>query len=241
MHVFLLGKSFDFPDPEFADSHGLLAIGGDLRPERLLVAYKKGIFPWYGENEPILWWSPDPRLVLYPEELITTKRLERTIRQGKFIITIDKAFRDVITFCAQVRIESGEGTWLNMDLINSFCELYNQGYAHSVEAWNKKGELVGGLYGMAIGSIFFGESMFFKERDASKVAFVTMVRKLKPLGLKLIDCQVPTRHLMSFGARLIPRRQFLSMLRLRIKDPDVFKTFKENKKSHKKLVSICNH
>jgi len=239
MHVFLLGKSFDFPDPEFADSHGLLAIGGDLRPERLIVAYKKGIFPWYGENEPILWWSPDPRLVLYPEELTTTKRLERTIRQKKFVVTIDEAFRDVITSCALIRIKSGEGTWLNRDLIESFCELHSQGYAHSVEAWNKKGELVGGLYGMAIGSVFFGESMFFKERDASKVAFVTMVRRLKPLGLKLIDCQVPTRHLMSFGARLIPRSQFLNLLRLRIKDPDIFKDFKKNKDKIK-LISICN-
>ncbi len=240
MHVFLLGKSLDFPNPDFADSHGLLAIGGDLRPERLLIAYKKGIFPWYGENEPILWWSPDPRLVLYPDELITTKRLERTIRQNKFIITFDKAFRDVITSCAQIRIESGEGTWLNMDLINSFCELHRQGYAHSVEAWNRDGRLVGGLYGMAIGSVFFGESMFFRERDASKVAFVTMIRRLKPFGLKLVDCQVPTRHLMSFGARLIPRRQFLNLLRLRIKDPDMFILFK-NAKKKPMLVSICNH
>ncbi len=220
MHVYLLDKANDFPNPETADSQGLLAVGGEISPECLVIAYKKGIFPWYNPGEPILWWSPDPRLVLFPRELSVTKRLERTIRQKRFTITFDKAFPKVIRACAYTRLEQGQGTWLNEELINSFCHLNQKGIAHSIESW-KDGKLVGGLYGMLIGSVFFGESMFFKERDASKVAFVTMVRTLQSLGLKMIDCQVPTTYLMNFGARLIPRSTFLEYLKKFSNEPNI--------------------
>lgn len=211
MPIFVLSENVVFPPAHLADENGLLAVGGDLSPERLLSAYRHGIFPWYGEDEPILWWSPNPRLVLYPHELRVSRRLERLIRTGRFEITRDKAFHDVIAGCAGPRAKDHVGTWIVSDMIAAYTRLYEAGYAHSVEAW-QDGQLVGGLYGLRLGGCFFGESMFTRVSNASKVAFVTFVRYLSARGCKLVDCQVSTAHLMRFGAREIPRKLFLKQL-----------------------------
>lgn len=211
MPVYLLGKYPIFPPPELARSDGLLAIGGDLSPERLIAAYRLGIFPWYGPGEPILWWSPDPRLILNPKELHVSRRLQRTIRQAKFKITFDVAFNQVIRACRETRVKAGEGTWISDEMIAAYTRLHHMGIAHSSEAWID-GRLVGGLYGLVIGRVFFGESMFSTIKDASKVAFVTFVRQLDAWGFELIDCQVTTRHLMSLGAKEESRKDFLSTL-----------------------------
>ncbi|MGC9021922.1 MAG: leucyl/phenylalanyl-tRNA--protein transferase, partial [Dissulfurimicrobium sp.] len=211
MPVYVLGNDPVFPPPESARSDGLLAIGGDLDPQRLIAAYRLGIFPWYSPGEPILWWSPDPRLVLNPKRLHVSRRLRRTIRQAKFKITFDAAFSDVIRACRETRIEAGEGTWISDEMVAAYTRLHNMGIAHSSEAW-ASGRLVGGLYGVAIGRVFFGESMFSTERDASKVALVTLVRQLDAWSFELIDCQMTTRHLLSLGAEEIPRKTFLSIL-----------------------------
>lgn len=211
MPIFVLSENIVFPPAHLADENGLLAVGGDLSLERLLSAYRHGIFPWYGEDEPILWWSPNPRLVLYPHELRVSRRLERLIRTGRFKITRDKAFHDVIAGCAGPRSKDRVGTWIVSDMIAAYTRLYEAGYAHSVEAW-QDGQLVGGLYGLLLGRCFFGESMFTRVSNASKVAFVTFVRRLGARGCKLIDCQVTTTHLVRFGAREIPRKLFLKHL-----------------------------
>ncbi len=208
MPLFILDDSPRFPPPEFARPDGLLAIGGDLSVPRLLSAYRKGIFPWYNEGEPILWWSPDPRLVLYPKELHVGRRLARTMRQKRFEITCDQAFEEVINLCAKTRIDTGQGTWITREMIHAYTNLFQEGWCKSTEAW-QRGRLVGGLYGVQIGRVFFGESMFSTVRDASKIAFVETVKRLQERGVKLIDCQVPTRHLATFGARLISRAKFL--------------------------------
>ncbi|MGQ9744625.1 MAG: leucyl/phenylalanyl-tRNA--protein transferase [Dissulfurimicrobium sp.] len=211
MPVYALDKSYIFPPPGLARPDGLLAIGGDLSPERLIAAYRLGIFPWYGPGEPILWWSPDPRLILYPGKLHVSRRLQRTMRLGRFEITFDHAFDEVIRACRETRIKAGEGTWICEEMIEAYSRLYEMGIAHSSEAW-LEGRLVGGLYGVAIGRVFFGESMFSMVKDASKVAFVTLVRQLEVWGFELIDCQVTTRHLISLGAQEIPRKDFLTSL-----------------------------
>jgi leucyl/phenylalanyl-tRNA---protein transferase len=211
MTVFLLSEALRFPRPELADPDGLLAVGGDLTPERLLLAYRLGIFPWYANDTPILWWSPNPRLVLFPDELKVSKSLLRVIAKGVFTVTIDRAFREVIEHCASVRRGDVEGTWLVPEMIEAYCRLHQLGYAHSVESWHE-GELVGGLYGVALGRVFFGESMFTLKTDASKVALVHLVKLLRAGEFRLIDCQVITRHLQSLGAREISRREFLSRL-----------------------------
>ena len=208
MFPVLLTREFWFPDPSSADSQGLLAIGGDLTPERLLLAYSSGIFPWYSKGQPLLWWSPDPRMVLFPEELHVPRRLRRIIRRQKFVITFDRAFRQVIEACATARNRSTTGTWITPDMMQAYLHLHQAGYVHSVEAW-RDGRLAGGLYGLALGGIFFGESMFFNEPDASKCAFVFLVRWLREMGAGLIDCQVTTSHLARFGAREISREDFL--------------------------------
>jgi leucyl/phenylalanyl-tRNA--protein transferase len=212
MSVFLLSSELSFPSPTLADDTGLLAIGGDLRPERLVLAYVNGIFPWYNADEPILWWSPDPRLVLFPAKLHISRRLQRTLRSKRFQITFDTAFEQTIRACAGSRLEKGEDTWLNEDMVQAYMALHERGIAHSAEAWLNR-ELVGGLYGVAIGRVFYGESMWARVTDASKTAFVTLVQQLIQWGFQLIDCQVTTRHLMSFGAEEIPRRLFLQLLR----------------------------
>jgi leucyl/phenylalanyl-tRNA--protein transferase len=218
MPVFLLSDEVIFPPPYLARSDGLLAIGGDLTPERLLTAYRMGIFPWYSENEPKLWWSPDPRLVLYPFELTVSRSLEKTIRKNLFTITLDSALEQVIRECARVRLENCEMTWLVEEMIDAYIRLHRQGYAHSVEAWHE-GELAGGLYGVSLGRSFFGESMFTRTSNASKVAFVHLVRYLESLGYDMIDCQVRTDHLLRFGAREIPRIFFLEQLEESLKHP----------------------
>ncbi len=219
MPVFLLDDhSPEFPPVELARSDGLLAVGGDLSVNRLLNAYSAGIFPWYNEGEPLLWWSPDPRLVLFPEELHVPRRLERVIRQNRFRITCNLAFNEVMEACGQIRRRRGEGTWINRDMLHAYTALHELGYGLSVEAW-RKGVLVGGLYGVFLGSVFYGESMFSGEKEASKVAFVHFVRNFRQRGLRLIDCQVETGHLKRFGARPVPRALFMSMLSKWLKKP----------------------
>lgn len=209
MPIFQLTRKIAFPPPRFAEKEGLLAVGGDLSCERLLLAYKMGIFPWYSEGEPILWWSPDPRLVLYPEELHISRSLNKIIRKQIFHITFDMAFDSVIRACAELRED--QGTWLNENMIESYTQLHHLGIAHSAEAW-LDGELVGGLYGVSLGSAFFGESMFSRVSNASKAAFAILAEYLKSRKFGFIDCQVKTGHLMRFGAREIPRSLFLEQL-----------------------------
>jgi leucyl/phenylalanyl-tRNA--protein transferase len=208
--VFQLDERLIFPHPELAED-GLLAVGGDLSTERLLLAYAMGIFPWYEEGQPILWHSPDPRLVLPAGKLHVPRRLERTLRRGGYRVTFDVAFDRVIDACARAPRPGQHGTWITRDMRRAYKRLRRAGYAHSAEAW--RGDLLaGGLYGVSIGGAFFGESMFSREPDASKVAFVTLVRHLDAWGIRLVDCQVTTPHLERFGARELPRAQFLAEL-----------------------------
>ncbi len=211
MPVFRLTDELIFPDPRWATAEGLLAIGGDLSPERLILAYQLGIFPWYGEEEPILWWSPDPRCVLIPKNVYVTRRLERVIKQGRFRLTCNRAFERVIGACANVRINKGEETWLIAEMQAAYQKLNELGFAHSVEAWCDD-ELVGGLYGVALGKFFFGESMFHSRPNASKVILALLVRHLAREGFVLLDCQVPNPHLISMGASHITREDFLERL-----------------------------
>ncbi|MEW6672928.1 MAG: leucyl/phenylalanyl-tRNA--protein transferase [Thermodesulfobacteriota bacterium] len=218
MPVYLLNERMIFPPPRFAREDGLLAVGGDLSQERLLLAYRQGIFPWFVENEPILWWSPDPRLVLYPAEFRPSRSLQKIIRQKKFRITIDQAFRRVITACAQTRMNKNEQTWIGQEMIRAYCRLYASGYAHSIEAWNEN-QLAGGVYGVSLGRCFFGESMFTLVRDASKAALAALVEHLRKNSFNLIDCQVTTPHLIRLGAREIPRALFLKQLAKSVESP----------------------
>ncbi|XPV77977.1 MAG: leucyl/phenylalanyl-tRNA--protein transferase [Desulfovibrio sp.] len=211
MTIFRLIDEPVFPHPEESEPDGLLAVGGDLSLERLLVAYSNGIFPWYCEDSPILWWSPDPRLVLIPNELHVPRSLRRVINGERFSITYDTSFEKVIENCAFTPRPDQEGSWILPEMRDAYLGLHRLGFAHSVEAW-LDGELVGGLYGIALGAVFFGESMFFQKPDASKVAFVHLVRKLQSKGIEIIDCQQTTDHLLRFGAREIPRSEFLDIL-----------------------------
>ncbi|MCP4345988.1 MAG: leucyl/phenylalanyl-tRNA--protein transferase [Desulfobacterales bacterium] len=211
MPIFHLPEKIVFPSPVFARKDGLLAVGGDLSPKRLLHAYSMGIFPWYSDDDPIIWWSPDPRLVLYPDELRVSKSLKKVIKKGIFHVTVDTAFAEVIHSCAHVRLKNNEGTWIVDDMIEAYCNLHKAGFAHSVEAWYG-GELAGGLYGVSLGRCFFGESMFTRVSNASKVAFVRFVEYLKEQSFDMIDCQMTTAHLTRFGAREIPRDDFLAQL-----------------------------
>ncbi|HEB50935.1 MAG TPA: leucyl/phenylalanyl-tRNA--protein transferase [Desulfobulbus sp.] len=207
MPVFQLPRDIIFPLPEHAEPDGLLAVGGDLSPARLLAAYSQGIFPWYSEGEPILWWSPTPRLVLYPDEFHLPRRLARTIRKHTFRVSADTAFREIMENCAQVRTESGEGTWITGEMLEAYCHLHELGFAHSVECW-QDGRLAGGLYGVCLDRVFFGESMFTRIRDASKVALAHLVDHLRAIGIRMIDCQMTTSHLLRFGAREVDRQRF---------------------------------
>ena len=218
MPVYHLSEELVFPSPYLATDEGLLAIGGDLSLKRLLLAYSNGIFPWYSEGEPILWWSPDPRLVLYPDELKVSRSLKKIIRQGVFQITIDCAFKEVISECARVRLEKHEGTWIVSDMIKAYCRLHETGLAHSVEAWQDD-RLAGGLYGVSLGRCFFGESMFTRRSNASKVAIVALVEHLKPLDFAFIDCQMTTAHLSRFGAQEISRSRYLNELASALRYP----------------------
>jgi leucyl/phenylalanyl-tRNA--protein transferase len=201
-----------FPDPGDAETepNGLLAVGGDLAPRRLLAAYRAGIFPWFSEGQPILWWSPDPRMLLFPDELQVSRSLRKTLRRGRFEVSVDQAFAEVIRGCAGPR-RDGDGTWLLPEMIAAYSELHRLGLAHSVETW-QDGELVGGLYGVSLGRAFFGESMFSRASDASKVALVYLAELCNQAGFAFIDCQVYTEHLHRLGAREIPRTVFLQHL-----------------------------
>jgi leucyl/phenylalanyl-tRNA--protein transferase len=218
MPVFRLPEEPLFPPAHLASEGGLLAVGGDLSLERLLLAYRQGIFPWYSEGEPILWWSPDPRLILHPQAIRISRSLKRTLNKAMFRVTMDRAFEQVIQACARLRMESGESTWIVEDMVQAYCRLHKDGFAHSVEAWQGK-ELAGGLYGVSLGGCFFGESMFTRVSNASKVAFVHLARQLSDWSFTLIDCQVTTGHLMRFGAREVPRPAFLDMLNQSLRLP----------------------
>ena len=190
---------------------GLLAAGGDLRPARLLAAYERGVFPWYSAQQPILWWSPDPRMVLFPEEFVCSRSLSKTIRNGALVTRLDHAFGATIRGCAAPRL-SGPDTWLNQEMIASYEQLHQLGFGHSVETY-LAGELVGGLYGIQLGQVFFGESMFSRERDASKVALARLVEECRARDIRVIDCQVASAHLASLGAREVSRAQFVALLK----------------------------
>ncbi|MBI1224609.1 MAG: leucyl/phenylalanyl-tRNA--protein transferase [Bacteroidetes bacterium] len=214
MPVFWLkNENIDFPSPELATEEGILAVGGDLSPERLLSAYRMGIFPWFNEGEPVAWWSPDPRMVLFPSELIVSKSMRPYFNQQKFKTTFDEAFEEVMQHCQKPRGKGWSGTWITPEMLEAYCQLHELGYAHSVEVWDKEGQMVGGLYGVAIGKCFFGESMFTSVNNASKFGFITLVKRLKSLGFWLIDCQQQTRHLATLGAKPIARQDFLKILK----------------------------
>lgn len=211
MPVFRLDERLVFPPPELAEDGGLLAVGGDLRTERLLLAYEQGIFPWYAEGLPILWYSPDPRMVLLADQLTVSRSLRKSIKRGRYRISFDEAFERVIRACAEVPRPGQEGTWITSDMIDAYIRLHELGLAHSCEAWEGTA-LAGGVYGVSLGAAFFGESMFARAPDASKVAFVTLVEHLRQWGIHLIDCQVHTEHLERFGASEWDRELFLSQL-----------------------------
>lgn len=211
MTVFLLSETNSFPPVYLAEKNGLLAIGGDLSEERLLQAYRQGIFPWYAQGDPILWWSPEPRTVLYPDRFVISRTLRKVLKRNLFNITFDYAFSKVIAGCASVHTEKHADTWIVEEMGEAYIRLHERGYAHSVEAW-ADGILAGGLYGVAMGRCFFGESMFTQKPNASKVAFAVLVRYLKSRGFHLIDCQMKTDHLMRFGAVEIPRKTFIKEL-----------------------------
>jgi leucyl/phenylalanyl-tRNA--protein transferase len=209
--VFRLPREVAFPDPRRAEPDGLLAVGGDLAPERLLAAYAAGIFPWYGPDSPISWWSPDPRLVLDPARLHVPRSLARTRRRAPYRLTADAAFGRVIRACAGVSRPDQDGTWITPAMIRAYVQLHELGFAHSFEAWEGEA-LVGGLYGVSLGAAFFGESMFAARPDASKLALVESVEWLASRGVQLVDCQVRTEHLSRFGAEEWPRERFLAAL-----------------------------
>ncbi len=220
MLTWLQRDSLDFPQLNKAlrEPNGLLAAGGDLRPERLIQAYRHGCFPWFQDGQPILWWSPDPRTVLLPDELHVSRSLAKVLRQGRYQVSFDQAFAEVIRACAAPRSYAAE-TWITSPMQDAYLELHRSGIAHSVEVW-RDGELVGGLYGLAMGQLFFGESMFSRADNASKVGFATLVERLKAWGFVLIDCQMPTEHLLSLGARTISRDEFARYLSRHLDQPN---------------------
>jgi leucyl/phenylalanyl-tRNA--protein transferase len=208
--VFVIDSELYFPPPHLAEPDGLLAIGGDLSPERLLLAYRNGIFPWY-EGEHILWWSPDPRFVLFPGELKVSRTIKRLKKKNAFVFTVNKSFAEVIRHCRKVTRPGQEGTWITEEMEKAFNRMYELGYAHSAEVWMDN-ELVGGLYGIRLGNVFFGESMFSRISNASRFAFVQYVELLQSEGVRLIDCQVYTEYLESMGARMISGKEFMAYL-----------------------------
>ncbi|WP_028974118.1 leucyl/phenylalanyl-tRNA--protein transferase [Spirochaeta cellobiosiphila] len=216
---------FQFPHPNTATSEGVVAVGGNLSPGMLLSAYKQGIFPWFSPDEPLLWWSPDPRFVLYPQHLHISKSMKKVLRKGVYDISFDTAFDQVIKNCSNVYRPGQPGTWITDDMESAYNKFHELGYAHSVEAWDDKGNLCGGLYGVSLGRYFFGESMFALAPNASKAAFITLVKTLEQQGLFCIDCQVHTEHLESLGAQHIKRDDFLEELSLNSLGNDFFGTW----------------
>ncbi len=218
MPLYVVDKELIFPPVDQAEPDGLMALGGDLSPERLLLAYRSGIFPWY-EGQHVLWWCPDPRFVLFPDQLKVTKSMERLLnkfengdRESFSDFTINKAFRQVIHQCKEIKRPGQEGTWITDEVEKAYCKLHDLGHVHSAELW-KDGNLVGGLYGIRIGKVFFGESMFSKTPNASRFAFIKYIRQIKDEGVTMIDCQVYTQYLESLGARMIPRSEFIEILK----------------------------
>jgi len=215
-----------FPDPRYASSEGLLAWGGDLTPRRLLAAYSIGIFPWFNQNDPILWWSPDPRLVLYPQDIKISKSFRRVLRNTKYEVKFDHNFKEVIHRCGQIPRRRQSGTWLHNDMMEAYIRLYENGYAHSVETY-MDGELVGGLYGVALGGAFFGESMFALRSNASKISLAALSDVLGAKSYDFIDCQVETAHLSKMGAVAIPRDRFLDELDVAVSKPEDKSSWKD--------------
>jgi leucyl/phenylalanyl-tRNA--protein transferase len=218
MPIFRLVDEPIFPPPDYADPSGLLAVGGDLSKERLLEAYRLGIFPWYSDDQPILWWSPDPRLVLDLKDFGISRSLRKTLKKGVFQVTFDHAFEQVIQACAVVPRAAQNGTWITEEMQEAYINLHGLGYAHSVESWFG-GKLAGGLYGVSLGKAFFGESMFHLKTDASKVALATLVEKLKSWDFHFIDSQMTTEHMVRLGAKELPRRIFLKLLQSALRHP----------------------
>jgi leucyl/phenylalanyl-tRNA--protein transferase len=211
MYYWLSDDELIFPHPTLANPDGILAVGGDLSPERIILAYDNGIFPWFNEEDPIIWWSPDPRFVLYPSKLKVSKSMRKVLRDEVFQITFDTAFEEVIKACSKIPRGGQEGTWITEDMVDAYIQLHELGFAHSVEV-RQNGVLVGGLYGIALGRCFSGESMFAKVSNASKAGFITLVKELEAIGFDMIDCQTHSNHLESLGAESITRDDFLSFL-----------------------------
>ena len=209
--MYRLTDALLFPSPEQASAEGIVAVGGDLQPERVMLAYRKGIFPWFESDDFLLWWSPDPRMVLFPDRLKISKSMRTVLRKKQFEVTFNKAFDQVVEACAKVKRFGQNGTWITPGLMEVYSTLHTQGHAHSVEVW-EEGSLVGGLYGIDLGTVFCGESMFSKSSNASKVALIFLVKELRKNKYQLIDCQVPTQHLASMGAEPISRTEFLTFL-----------------------------
>ncbi|HRX16844.1 MAG TPA: leucyl/phenylalanyl-tRNA--protein transferase [Spirochaetota bacterium] len=223
--LYKLDDNLIFPDPNKAPADGLLAYGGDLTTDRLLFAYRSGIFPWYNE-EPILWWSPNPRFVVFPDKVYVSRSMRKILEKNVFTITVDTAFEQVINNCADIPRAGQPGTWITEEMIEAYCRLFDEGYAHSFEAW-KNGELVGGLYGLSMGSIFFGESMFTFASNASKAAFLSMASFVKKMGFSLIDSQVHTPHVETLGGESISRRKYLEILKNGLQQNDVTGSWSE--------------
>ena len=222
MPIFALDDTIEFPDPRLADEDGLLAVGGDLRPERLLAAYSTGIFPWPTEGLPLLWFSPDPRMILRPEAVQVSRSLAKQLRRGGLRLRADQAFPRVIRACSRAPRRGQKGTWITREVVDAYVRLHRLGFAHSIEVWRGEGdeaELVGGLYGVAIGHLFSGESMFHRQTGASKIAFVALARQLGRWGWPLVDCQVPTPHLESLGAEPLPREEYLAAAAVAVAAP----------------------
>ena len=216
MPIFALDDSCNFPDPNQADQSGLLAVGGDLSSNRIIKAYEQGIFPWFSEGDPILWWSPDPRMILFPEKLNVSKSLRQSLNNSNFEVTFDKSFVDVVTHCSNIPRKDQDGTWITKEMKQAYLNLHELGYAHSVETW-LDGELVGGLYGISLGHAFFGESMFYTRRDASKIALYHLTEKIINWGFFFIDAQIETDHMQRMGAENISRNDFLKLLNKALK------------------------
>ncbi|WP_456390053.1 leucyl/phenylalanyl-tRNA--protein transferase [Hydrogenimonas sp.] len=226
-----LGYDYIFPNPRYAMKEGLLAYGGDLNPDRVLMAYRQGIFPWYNEGDPILWWSPDPRLLLYPEKFKIHRSLRKKLRHGHYKIKLDRNFVDVMRHCANVPRHGQNGTWILPEVVESYSMLHAQGFAHSVEVYDEEDGLVGGLYGVSVGTAFFGESMFSLQPDSSKIALAHMVELAKLWKFDFIDCQIPSDHLIRLGAECVDRDRFLDELEETQKKPGVPGDWREHESS----------